>query len=322
MDSLKNYIIQDPYSPLVDLDAGSPFREALEAKGIKDYAVLAVGTAGPDEAECASAVRKAIGAETAAGRLRNYVILTDRPGAWRDGFIPNNVIDVRGKAPEKAAEEAAWVFSGFGRGPSDGGRTFFTSDTHFFHKAIIGYCDRPWRSGRDEYGNPVATDEDVVRMNEDMVRLWNETVGKDDVVWHLGDFCLGRRENFDWLFPVEERDADGNPTRRSSRLNGRINLVLGNHDRRKYDFYRSLPFHRVYDRPVLLDDFIVLSHEPMQFVKAPWFNIAGHVHSTGMFRTFSEHGCIVCVERHGYRPVSLTEIRRGYEKATKEGEAK
>ena len=314
MGKPSNWVFEDPLERAVDTDNGSEFRKELKSDAMFcgcPYDISMGEVEGP-----VAAVRKAIAKLTGSGELRNYVILTKRPAVFAKEFISNNVIDVAGKTEKQVANDVDWVFSGMGRcRKSEDEKTFFTSDSHFFHRNIIDYCDRPWSSGRDGDGKLIVTDEDVSRMNEDMVKLWNETVGKDDVVWHLGDFCLGKKENYDWLFPVEERDAAGMPTMRSSRLNGRINLVLGNHDCRKYSFYTGMPFRRVYDVPVLIDDFIVLSHAPLNFVKAPFFNIFGHVHSTGTFSTFSEHGCCVCVERHGYRPVSLAEIKRQYAKA-------
>ena len=44
---------------------------------------------------------------------------------------------------------------------------------------------------------------------------WNSTVGKDDIVFHLGDFAMGG--SAEWSRLLE-------------RLNGRIYLILGNHD--------------------------------------------------------------------------------------------
>lgn len=83
----------------------------------------------------------------------------------------------------------------------DRSRVFFTSDTHFNHANIIRYCQRPFK--------------DVDEMNEVMIANWNNTVGNDDVIFHLGDFCLG--EAAEW-------------TKLLDRLNGRIYLILGNHD--------------------------------------------------------------------------------------------
>lgn len=52
-------------------------------------------------------------------------------------------------------------------------------------------------------------------MNETIISNWNNTVGQDDIVFHLGDFCLGG-------------SAEWNKT--LDRLNGKIHLIMGNHD--------------------------------------------------------------------------------------------
>lgn len=89
---------------------------------------------------------------------------------------------------------------------------FFTSDTHFYHRNILEYCP-----GRRELGDTVDD------MNEGLIRRWNQRVGKDDVVYHLGDFTLTTRVEL--IDPI------------LARLNGRIRLVKGNHDKwlRKLD---------------------------------------------------------------------------------------
>ena len=79
--------------------------------------------------------------------------------------------------------------------------TFFTSDTHFNHANIIRFCNRPFI--------------DVAQMNETLIANWNKVVGEDDTVFHLGDFCLGGAA--EW-------------TQVLNRLNGKIYLIMGNHD--------------------------------------------------------------------------------------------
>ena len=160
--------------------------------------------------------------------------------------------------------------------------TFFTSDTHFHHQNIIKYCNRPFSS--------------VDEMNEKLINNWNSVVGKNDIVWHLGDFCFGRKENISEILP---------------KLNGKINLVIGNHDHQKVKFYYDVGFNRVYDRNVLINGFYILSHAPLQFLNdnCPFFNIYGHVHDSSMYNTWSKSGCCVCVERHDYKPVSWKEIQ-------------
>ena len=80
-------------------------------------------------------------------------------------------------------------------------RVFFTSDTHFNHTNIIGFCNRPFKN--------------VEEMNETMIANWNKVVGVDDFVFHLGDFCLGGSAEWNKIL---------------DRLNGKIILIMGNHD--------------------------------------------------------------------------------------------
>ena len=78
---------------------------------------------------------------------------------------------------------------------------FFTSDQHFDHLNVIKYCDRPFR--------------DISHMNEELIRLHNETVAPEDIVYHLGDFSLNKRAPEQVLY----------------RLNGEHHLAAaGNHD--------------------------------------------------------------------------------------------
>lgn len=84
-----------------------------------------------------------------------------------------------------------------------GDGVFFTSDTHFNHSNIINFCQRPFA--------------DVEEMNETIVTNWNRVVGPENIVFHLGDFCMGG--SAEW-------------NRFLDRLNGHIYLILGNHDLR------------------------------------------------------------------------------------------
>lgn len=79
---------------------------------------------------------------------------------------------------------------------------FFTSDTHFGHRNIIKYANRPFK--------------DVEHMDEILIRNWNDTVGPDDTVFHLGDVALGSWERWHNIL---------------TRLSGYKILVVGNHDR-------------------------------------------------------------------------------------------
>lgn len=178
-------------------------------------------------------------------------------------------------------------------------RTFFTSDTHFFHKNIIKYCKRPWFSEVDDTGVPIVSDKDVENMNASLIQLWNNVVGPEDEVWHLGDFAFGIKD-------VNNKIPDI-----VSKLNGKINLVLGNHDCGDIDFFLKAGFKKVYDKPVLLENWFLLSHEPLEFINSgcPFVNVFGHVHDNQSYKTWSECGCCVCVERHDYKPVDFEKLK-------------
>jgi calcineurin-like phosphoesterase family protein len=77
---------------------------------------------------------------------------------------------------------------------------FFTSDHHFDHFNAIRHSKRPFTT--------------VEEMNETLYDRWNEVVQPNDTVYHLGDLCW-RKQNLIKVF---------------SRLNGKIHMILGNHD--------------------------------------------------------------------------------------------
>lgn len=93
---------------------------------------------------------------------------------------------------------------------------FFTSDNHFGHANVIKHCGRPF--------------ENVESMDEAMARLWNETVGENDTVFHLGDFGWVNKEI---------------PRIRAA-LNGAIHIIRGNHDRGVESLLKA-GFDEVYD---------------------------------------------------------------------------
>jgi calcineurin-like phosphoesterase family protein len=78
-------------------------------------------------------------------------------------------------------------------------KVFFTSDTHFYHARVIDYCNRPFK--------------DVYKMNEHMIKVWNKTVKPFDIVYHLGDFSMGKKAHKEVV----------------PRLNGTKILISGNH---------------------------------------------------------------------------------------------
>ena len=223
------------------------------------------------------------------------IVLEENTESFSKVFPNNTVI---AKAPfdeseiKRVSKQVVWMLNNFGREQKNmTNKIWVISDTHFYHENIIKYCNRPYA--------------DAVEMNEDMITKWNAVVGKDDIVWHLGDFCFGCKERIKEIVP---------------RLNGRINLVLGNHDRHKMSFYYESGFHRVYDHPVVVSNFFILSHEPLQWVKDGdvYINVYGHVHDQEMYRDFTSNSFCACVERIGYAPIKWTNMLEKMKSARKD----
>lgn len=204
---------------------------------------------------------------------------------------------------------------------------FFTSDTHFGHERAIELCNRPFRNAQE--------------MNDTIIKNWNERVGKDDIVFHLGDFAMHPRAAIPDLVKS---------------LNGQIVLLAGNHDTKKtiVGAFACVVFgplaltkeeitsndskiinkiiHVVKQRDNLprcnytedsvgsMSQLFVLSHEPVEISAgellllgenefAKVVNLCGHVHDDWnvLDRKDWKH-YNVGVDVQGFKPVTLVEI--------------
>lgn len=81
---------------------------------------------------------------------------------------------------------------------------FFISDLHIGHKNVLKFDSRPFA--------------DVDEMHIEMIKRWNEVVDDDDIVYYLGDLAFARDELTKWFIYS---------------LKGKINFILGNHDKMK-----------------------------------------------------------------------------------------
>lgn len=154
-------------------------------------------------------------------------------------------------------------------------KTFFIADTHFDDENILVYENRPFDS--------------VKAMNDAIIANWNKVVASDDRVYLIGD--VG---NADYV----------------KTLNGHKFLIKGNHDTYNNDYYRKAGFEEVYDLPIIYEGFWMLSHEPLYVnTNMPYANLFGHVHANPNYNSHSTHGVCVSVERTGYTPIELTEIK-------------
>lgn len=220
--------------------------------------------------------------------VASYCILIDSSCNDINAAFPNNVINIDDMSDDNLKKTIRWMFRLYNRENLGKQKLFITSDTHFNHNNIIRYCNRPFAS--------------VEEMNEKLIANWNSVVGKDDRVIHLGDFAFGGKTKVE---PIVKR------------LNGQIDLVLGNHDNLKFKDYYDLGFHRVYDHPIIIDNFYILSHVPLQWITEdmPYAHIFGHVHTQEMYRTYTRNTCCACIERHDYKPVEFEKIKQQFENA-------
>lgn len=155
--------------------------------------------------------------------------------------------------------------------------TFFIGDTHFGHKNIISF------DGIKEVRNFHSIEEH----DEALIQKWNAKVGKQDVVWHLGDFCFGSKN-------IEI----------AGRLKGQKKLVLGNHD-----LYPTAEYLKYFDKLygcATIKGFI-LSHVPVHQSQLVRFgrNIHGHLHNQSMGMTSYIN---VSAEQIGLAPIALEEL--------------
>lgn len=139
-------------------------------------------------------------------------------------------------------------------------RTFVISDTHFGHKNILEFTNESGGKIRPGF-------EDTDHMDQYMIDQWNQTVGPDDIVYHLGDFSMAKKY-----------------IRLADQLNGRKKLIRGNHDdanaKQYLKHFENVDGVRVFPK---LD--IILSHYPLHpdslwnyKRNRPKINVHGHTH--------------------------------------------
>jgi len=94
-------------------------------------------------------------------------------------------------------------------------------------------------------------------------------------------------------------------------LYGNKILIMGNHDYRSVKWWYKAGFLEVYKYPIIVDDFFILSHEPMYVNKnMPYANIFGHVHNRPEYNTDSAQTYCVSVERINYMPIEFDKVKK------------
>lgn len=171
---------------------------------------------------------------------------------------------------------------------------YFSSDTHYFHKNVIQYCQRPF--------------ENVDVMNDLLIENWNDIVKNDDTVYFLGDLSFGSRDETKNIL---------------HELNGTKHLILGNHDEKfSKAWWLSAGFTTVHDyRNICLDHEVMFTmcHYPYNSYGNPHFakpdaksypGLCGHVHERWKVK---ENTINVGVDVWNYTPVSEHQIVKLWE---------
>jgi calcineurin-like phosphoesterase family protein len=157
--------------------------------------------------------------------------------------------------------------------------TYIISDTHFWHRKVKKYCGRP------------------DRWYHTLIENWNNTVGSNDTVLHLGDFSFG---SFNRVKTIR------------SFLNGNIYLIKGNHDRHSKQWYANtgttvIPSFMIQEGPYT----VYFTHRPIKTVDFYGTNIHGHTHQNGDFIYSPYEGAVyinMSVEHIGYRPMKFCDL--------------
>jgi len=169
---------------------------------------------------------------------------------------------------------------------------FFTSDTHFGHRNIIEYCERPFL---DKDGK-----SDVGYMNKVLIDNINEICTVNDTLYHLGDFC----------FVGSATNLAGNSRYEAnyylSQIKPKVVIIKGNHDSRKTT--HSI----IHDMTIKAGGkWWFCQHEPYPKMD---YNLAGHVH--GLWRVVKMgHKYIVNVgvDVWDYKPISINQVMEAIE---------
>jgi calcineurin-like phosphoesterase family protein len=180
-----------------------------------------------------------------------------------------------------------------------GNGLFFTSDTHFGHKHILNFCNRPYSC--------------IEEHDRALIDNWNSVIGPNDTVFHLGDFGFG---GFPFWKQIREQ------------LNGNIILVVGNHDWKNLTAGSKLLFDECISQARLTIDgqtvylnhfpFLCFAHgNPETYKDAYHIQLYGHVHSGPLSTSNDMARCSILyptqydvgVDNNNYTPISWNDVK-------------
>ena len=127
-------------------------------------------------------------------------------------------------------------------------------------------------------------------MDEHIIEKWNKKIKKDDIIYYLGDFSFKNPENY------------------INRLNGKIKLILGNHDNK--NILQSC-FEYIYNGILELkikEYYIILCHYPIEEWNRAFhgsLHFHGHVHDKKI--NIIKNRIDVRVDKNKFEPISFDE---------------
>lgn len=174
-------------------------------------------------------------------------------------------------------------------------KLFFTSDPHYGHENILKYCHRPFSS--------------IEEHDEELIRLWNETVPEDGIVFILGDIGFCSETYLKTIL---------------NRLNGKIYWIIGNHDWRRITPGIMNRFECITQQMVITVDnkLVYLNHFPFLCYpdsdRHPVYQFFGHVHSGPLSGSsdisrlvhLNKRQYDVGVDNNEYKPISFQDIMK------------
>ncbi len=164
---------------------------------------------------------------------------------------------------------------------------WFTSDTHFGHENIISHCNRPF-----------ATTEE---MDATMIKNWNDRVSHSDTVHVVGDFSFRASKHIQQY--VDE-------------LNGRIVLILGNHDEKNKEILNvfgvcpKLLKIKYYKQRIILCHYQMANWQGKNRDIMPSWHLFGHAHGLTNPDVIQPGSMDVGVDVHEFKPLSFEDIKK------------
>jgi len=159
---------------------------------------------------------------------------------------------------------------------------FFTSDHHFYHKNVIKFCNRPFKT--------------IEEMHEILIDNWNNVVNDNDEIYYLGDFSFGT--------PKQTREL-------LLKLKGKKYLIVGSHDRQTMEC-KDLFVKTNYMWRVDIDKktSITLCHYCMRrWTKSHYNSWHLYGHSHGELNPIGKSWDVgVDVKENNYTPLSLYQV--------------